>query len=111
MLTARATEMLRQMKAAEEREEWEDAELVCDGFDCWLGLDKFSRKTVNVLLRCTAITLVSEPGSSERFTISATGRAILEDPTVADRVFKALISRTPCDEFGNPLQTPTGFVS
>lgn len=103
MLTARAMDMLRQMQAAEDREEWDEAELVCEGFDCWLGIEKFSRKTVNVCLRYVAIRLVSEPGSAERYMISGTGKAILQDPKAADRVLACLLSNTPCDENGNPL--------
>lgn len=106
MLSPRALEILKEMHAAEAREDWEDSEIVCSGIDCWLGLTRVARRTVTSLVRHMAVSLASEPGSEERYVLSGTGRKILEDPAVADRVLAALLTGQPVDEAGNPIGNP-----
>jgi len=103
MLTKRAVEIIRRMAAAEAREDYENAEIVCDSLTCRLGEDLVSRRTVMALLRHTAISTASEPGSLERYVLSGSGRKMAVDPSVADRVMAAIISGVNCDEEGNPL--------
>ena len=109
MLTKRAIELLRLMAEAEAREDYEGAEIVCDGLWCYLGEQAVSRRTVNVLLRHVAVSMASEPGSTERYVLSGSGRKMAGDPAVADRVMTALLSGTPCDSEGNPLD-PEGLL-
>lgn len=103
MLTERAHEILQQMHSAEAQEDWENAEIVCDGIECWLGLTRVSRRTVTCLLRHVAVSMASEPGSAERYTLSGTGRRILVDPSVADRVVAAMLAGEAVDGAGNPI--------
>lgn len=103
MLTKRALELLGLMTAAEAREEYDEAEIVCDGFRCYLGEIPVSHRTVKNMLQHVAVSAASEPGSLERYVISETGRRILEDPAVADRVVWCLLNGIPCDAAGNAL--------
>jgi len=104
MLSKRSLEILAEMDAAEKREDWEDSEIVCSGIDCWLGLTKVSRRTVDALLRHLAVSYAAEPGATERYVLSGTGRAILADPSVADRIVAAVLAGKPVDAQGNPIE-------
>lgn len=103
MLTERQRKVLSTMIAAEEAEAYDEAEIVCDGASCYLGLDRISRRTVEGLLRCVAISMASEPGSLERYVITETGRLIEKDPAVAARVAAAMLSGGAFDAGGNPI--------
>lgn len=103
MLTKRAMEVLGLMKAAQDQEDWEGAEIVCSGIDCWLGETRISRSTVTCLVRHVAVSLASEPDAMERYTLSGTGKAILDDPATADRIVAALYAGRNVDATGNPV--------
>ena len=103
MLTKRAAEILDLMLEAEMRQDYEGAEIVCDGLSCYLGEMLVSRRTVTNLIRHVAVSLASEPGGMERYTVSGTGRKIAADPSVADRIVAALEAGIACDESGNPI--------
>ena len=60
MLGRRATEILRLLKDAEDREDWEESEIVCEGAQCWLGSTRVSRATVNQLLRLVGVPYVPD---------------------------------------------------
>jgi hypothetical protein len=79
------------------------SEIVCDEGGCWLGYERVTRRTIDGLLSVCAITLVSEPGSLERYGVTGTGRRIADDPKVADKVMKALLSPGAYDSGGNPI--------
>jgi len=81
----------------------ERAEILCDEGGCWLGYERVSRRTVDGLLSACAITLVSEPGSLERYGVTGTGRLIAKDPEVADKVVAALLAGVAVDAGGNPI--------
>jgi hypothetical protein len=55
MLSKRTLEVLRSLLAAERAENWDQAEIVCDGLDCWMGDERLSRQTVNRLVRVVAV--------------------------------------------------------
>lgn len=91
MLSKRALEVLRSLKAAEEAQRWEEAEIVCDGLDCWMGDQRISRATVNRLLRIVALSF-DDNGGAEHYTLNGTGRALANDPGLVREV-EAAISR------------------
>jgi hypothetical protein len=103
MLSRRAIEVLKTMIEAEKAGEYDEAEIVCEGRTCWLGIERLSRKMVDSLVQHVAISHVSEPGSLERYTINGTGRKIAEDPSIADRVVSAILRGEVIDEAGNAV--------
>ncbi|MCV9964006.1 hypothetical protein OIU34_19180 [Pararhizobium sp. BT-229] len=103
MLTRRAIEVLNTMIAAEKAGDHDDAEIVCEGRSCWLGIERLTRKLVDSLVLHVAVSEVSEPGSLERYVINGTGRRIADNPEIADAILKALAGGQAFDEAGNPL--------
>lgn len=104
MLTKRAWEVLRQMDAEEKAGNHEDAEIVCEGFVCYIGVDRISYRTVTNLLSHCCISLTTDEGSSiARFGLNGTGRAALEDADVPERVRLALVSKAAFDQKGFAL--------
>lgn len=103
MLSRRAIEVLKTMIEAERAGEYDEAEIVCEGRTCWLGVERLSRKMVDSLVQHVAISYVSEPGSLERYTINGSGRKIAEDPSIADRIVAGLLRGEAMDETGNAL--------
>lgn len=98
--------ILRTMAAAEEAGEWEDAELVCDrGREWWLGSEIVAARTVDRLLTCLAISDRSDGGSVRRFGLNGTGKAIIEDPSVAEAVMTAMRTGGAFDSRGRPLKS------
>ena len=83
-ISRRAQEVLRYMLDEENRGNFEDAEIVCDGRSCFVGIedpDPVSKATVNELLRCVLIRTASEPGAMERYGLNEDGRKAALDPT------------------------------
>lgn len=62
------------MHRAEVRDDLENAEIVCDHGDCWLGDRKISRRTVDTLLLGIFISQSSIAGDLERYVLNSTGR-------------------------------------
>jgi hypothetical protein len=102
-ISTKALEILRTMVAAEKEGEYEDSEIVVEGRARWLGVDKVPGKVLDELVRLVAVSEVSEPGSLLRYTVNGTGKAIVGDPSVADRVAKALLGGGAFDERGDAV--------
>lgn len=82
ILSKAAQRILKTMLQAELAQEFEDAELVCEGRSCWCGLEQTSRAVVNELLRAVLIRDMSEQGKGvERYTLNEDGRRAAVDPT------------------------------
>lgn len=80
-LGAAALRVLRLMLEAELAEQFEEAELVCDGAQCWVGLERTSRTIVSELLRRALIRDCGESGKGiERYTLNEDGRRAAVDP-------------------------------
>jgi hypothetical protein len=105
MISKKAEDVLKAMAAALDAEDYDEAELVVDGRSTWLGYEKVPRRVVIELLEVVAIRDISDGGKLQRYVISGTGRAILEDPETAFRVMSALMRGIPVDERGHPIQT------
>lgn len=82
-------EVLEDMHKAEQKKRFEDAEVVCDGLECWVGLRRISRRTVDGLLRLTAISPEKFDKSSV-YVLNDTGRALLKRPDLATELRLAL---------------------
>jgi hypothetical protein len=99
--------VLRTMKAAEDAGDWEEAELVRDGGrEWWLGYETVAPRTVERLVTCMAVSDRSDEGKVRRLALNGTGKAILEDPLVAEAVMTALRTGGAFDERGRPIVCP-----
>lgn len=83
-MTPAATRLLTAMRDEEE-------DLVCDRLECWVGLTRFSRRTVTALLRLTAISECRFPGGGETYTLNDTGRALLRRPELEAELMNTLL--------------------
>ena len=83
---------LREMAVAESEDRFEDAEIVCDGGECWLGERQVARRTVRGLLNLLAIKEDGYGGGAEHFCLQDIGRALLRRPALADEVEYAVLA-------------------
>jgi hypothetical protein len=81
MLSRGAQRILTLMHDAHVRDEYENAELTCEGRACWVGATRTSRAVVHELLLHCLLNLVSLPGDLERYYINEDGRKCALDPT------------------------------
>lgn len=88
-LTNTLDEILREMIAATDREDVENAEIVCEGIFCYLGLRRVHRGSVRRLLTLMAISDRSD-GSMERYAVNDMGRAIVRRPAIIQELATAL---------------------
>lgn len=85
--------LLREMLAAEEREDWDDASVICEGIVCMIGYRNVHRSTVNHLLNYMAVSADQyDKGGVRYFTLNQTGRIIARNPEMADKIMAAIIS-------------------
>lgn len=93
MVTPALTRLLQTLADAEDREDWDAAEIVADGIQVWVGEERFHWKTVNQALRLTAIRDTSDEGSRvRRYTINEVGRLLLRAPDQEDAILRCFFS-------------------
>ncbi len=89
-----ARRVLEKLKEAEDADELFDAEIVCEGRVCYVGLDTIAKRTVNELLR---LVLISDNATVEkaieRYSLNEEGRAILEDPNYVPKIVPIMSNR------------------
>ena len=91
MISKAAMRALVRMKDAESADNLDDAEIVCEGRTCYIGLDLIAKATVNELLRLVLIRDDSDQnGKVERYSINEEGRAILDDPNYIPKIVPIL---------------------
>ena len=91
MISNAAMRILTQLKAAEDDDNLDDAEIVCEGRYCYVGLDSISKATVNELLRVVLIRDDSDQnGKLERYSINEEGRAMVNDPNYIPKIVSLL---------------------
>ena len=79
------------MKQAEDADNLDDAEIVCEGRYCYVGLDSISKATVNELLRLILISDDSDQnGKMERYSLNEEGRAMVNDPNYIPKIVSIL---------------------
>lgn len=93
LITPAMRQVLEDMHQAEQKEAYEDA-IVCDGIECWIGLRRISRRTVDGLLRLIAISPENFDKSSV-YILNDTGKAILKRPELAAEIRLALHKGRP----------------
>lgn len=93
---------LQDLDQAEREERYEDAEIVCDGIECWLGERRVSYRTVNSLLRLMALSY-SGLGGASHYTLNGTGRELRKNPELVQGIKRAIFR-------GKPFQIVDGKV-
>lgn len=65
--------------------------IVCEGRECYVGLTKIAKATLNELLHLCLVSDDSDQGKGvERYTLNEDGRAILADQNYVPRIVRAL---------------------
>ncbi len=96
MISHGAQEILRKMRAAEDAEDFGEAELVREGSEVWLGYWKTTSAIVNELLRHCLIRDDSEQGKGiERYTINEDGRKAADDRAYVPAELRAALGEGP----------------
>lgn len=85
---------LTELDKAECEERFDDAEIVCDGIECWLGYRRVSYRTVKALLKLMALSF-DESGGAQHYTLNDTGRAIQGRPALAKEIYAAVLKGRP----------------
>ena len=83
--------ILTRLKDAEDADNMDDAEVVCEGRTCFVGLDTVSKAKVYELLRLVLISDDSEQGKGvERYSLNEEGRAMVNDPNYIPKIVPLL---------------------
>jgi hypothetical protein len=90
LMTKAALRCVLEMAEAEKREDWGDAEIVRDGFDCWLGSRRVHHRTVTTLLHLCLLHDSSNQNGVERYTLNEDGRAMAKNPDHEPRIVETL---------------------
>ena len=94
LISKAALSVLQRMKDAEDADNLDDAEIVCEGRYCYVGLDSISKAAVNELLVFCLIRDDSDQGGKvERYTLNEEGQAMVSDPTYVPKIVVHLKQR------------------
>lgn len=80
---------LTAMLDAQAAGEWDNAEIVCDNNQCWLGLTRVSRRTVNQMVRDLLVSY-SQSQQVERYRPSGLARHVLAREALLGEVREAI---------------------
>ena len=87
MISQAAMRILTRLKAAEDADDLDAAEVVCEGRTCYLDLDTVSKAKVYELLRLVLLRDVTDQnGKIERYTLNEEGRAMVDDPNYMPKI-------------------------
>ena len=70
----------------------EHCDLVAEGIQVWCGQRQTTRRVLNQLLWCVAISISWSEGKATYYCINDTGRAILRRPELEDEIHRTLLS-------------------
>lgn len=100
MISHGAQNILKKMVMAEEDNEPENAELVCEGQTCYVGYWRTTRAITNELLMACLVRATSEMDGRglERYELNEDGRKASRDPSwINPDLAKALAERPTVD--------------
>jgi hypothetical protein len=100
MISRGAQNILKKMLMAEQDEEYENAELVCEGNEVYVGYWRTTRAIANELLMACLVRARSEMDGRgiERYELTADGRKAAVDPSwINPDLAKALAERSARD--------------
>ena len=87
MISKAAMSILTRLNDAEDRDDLDDAEVVCEGRTCYLGLDAVSKAKVYELLRLVLLRdATDQNGQMERYTLNEEGRAMVKNPDYVPKI-------------------------
>jgi len=86
--------VLRRMAEAEAAGLHEDAEIVCSGLDCWIGLARTNHAVVRALLLHVVVSDVSDEAGMRRYALNGTGKAAVRRPEILPEIVAALAAGT-----------------
>lgn len=69
-----------------------ESEVVRDGRQCWLGIERVPGRVLDEAIRCSALERVSGDDKVERYVINGIGRAVLRRPELAGEILAAVLS-------------------
>lgn len=104
LLSAAVIKILADMAEFEHLGEYENAEIVCDRLECWIGYRRVHRRSVNALERVLAVSNRSDREGVTRYSINGIGRAILVRPELASEIVAAV-------QKGQPFHISEGRVT
>ena len=81
LLSAGARRVLVELLEAESDDRLEDAEIACEGLQCWVGPRRTRRAVVNELLRGCFISTAPCGEDLERYGLNSDGRLAARDPS------------------------------
>lgn len=96
MLTKRQLEILRQMADAHNREDFEDGEILCEGIQCCLGIERIDIGTLKAFIDHVLVSRCDYGGSgmdmklSGYWEINDIGIAVCRRTELADEVWLRL---------------------
>lgn len=79
-----------------DHEDTEDGEIVCEGIEAWIGLERVSMRTVHALLQLCALSNQDNDHRVRRYVINETGKNLLDDEEgTIEKLETAFSSQTP----------------
>jgi hypothetical protein len=93
-LTTAMRHLLDELLVAEREGRLEEAEVVCEGVECWVGYRRVSRNTINALLRLLALSQ-DRLGGAEHYSLNCIGRELSAQPALAEKVRLAILHGKP----------------
>jgi len=88
--TEAVLKVCRDMARAEQDDDLEAAEIVCDKGECWLGYRRISKATVNKMLRLCLLRDSSDTNGCQRYTLNSEGKALAKNPEHLPLICKAV---------------------
>ena len=74
---------LRRMAKSFREDDFDDAEILSHGIDCYIGTDRVHRRTLNALIQICAVSCGDFRDTTRRWTINEIGLAIAEGRKVS----------------------------
>lgn len=96
-------QVLEDLDQAERQDNYEDAEIVCCGIECWLGERRVSYRTVKSLLKLMALSF-DDMGGAHHYTLNETGRELSKHPELAQKIRTAILRGKPFQIVGGKVK-------
>lgn len=91
-LPAGVARAIEDMLAAEREDRHDDAEIVAEGLDCWIGMRRTNHATLRYLLQHMMLSEIGPRDRLRRYRLNSLGRLAARDASVVDIVREAVLS-------------------
>ena len=85
-MTKAAMRCVKEMAEAESREDWDDAEIVREDGEIWLGYRRVHHRTLTLMLQLCLLHDSSNQNGVERYTLNEDGRSMAKNPDYEPRI-------------------------